>query len=81
MYARLDGSRGERSPSTGGIVSVRAEAFSGGQKIGQSLGTFHLPMAGDSTAYMALLCIDARAGAPFVVAESTVSSSPPASCG
>lgn len=81
MYARLDGSRGERPPSTGGIVSVRAEAFSGGRKIGQSLGSFHLPMAGDGDAYMALMCIDARVGAPFVVAESMVSSSPPASCG
>jgi hypothetical protein len=61
-------------------VSVRAEAFSGGNKIGQSLGTFHLPIAGDGDAYMALMCIDARVGAPFVVADPVVTSHPPASC-
>ena len=79
MYVRLDADHGDRPPSTGGIVSVRAEAFSGGNKIGQSLGTFHLPII-DGSAYMALMCIDARAGAPFVVAENTVASHPPHNC-
>lgn len=61
-------------------MSVRAEAFSGGNKIGQSLGTFRVPIAGEGDAYMALMCIDARVGAPFVVAKTVVTSHPPASC-
>lgn len=60
-------------------MSVRAEAFSGGNKVGQSLGTFQVPTGGGS-AYMALMCIDARVGAPFVVAEPVVTMRPPAMC-
>ena len=78
MYVKIDGAA---VPSTGAVVSVRAEAFWNGNKIGQSLGAFNLPItADDRSAYMSLLCIDGRNGVPFVVGNSAVTIQPPAGC-
>ena len=78
VYVKIDA---PAVASAGAAVSVRAEAFWNGNKIGQSFGAFNLPItAGDGSAYMSLLCIDGRNGVPFVVGDSQVTIQPPAGC-